>query len=136
MSEHLIQKNYDFIKRLPSWAKTFAIKYCSNTASTYIFHGNIRDFLAQRTEEDEFRFVEIQDYIGDALFGYNGKILCYDRSSGISFVENPYNQLDPDASKNDYIHTMNDHVKKLIEKGESPEDAFRLADRKRRRKKW
>ena len=50
MSDHLIQKNYNFIRKLPEWAKTFAIKYCSNTASTFIFHGNIRDFLPQRTE--------------------------------------------------------------------------------------
>ena len=42
MAQHLIQKNYNFIQKLPEWAKTFAIKYCSNTASTYIFHGNIR----------------------------------------------------------------------------------------------
>lgn len=117
MSQHLIQKNYDFIKRLPSWAKNFAIKYCSNTASTYIFHGNIRDFLTQRTDEDEFKFVEIQDYIGDALFGYNGKIICYDRSSGIGFVENPYNQLDPDLTKNDYIRTMSDYITRSREDG-------------------
>ncbi len=107
MAEHHIQKNYSFIKKLPDWAKTFAIKYCSNTAGTYIFHGNIRDFLSQRTAEDTFKFVEIQDYIGDVLFGYKGRIVCYDRSSGISFVENPYLK-EKNANKNDYIATMND----------------------------
>jgi ATP-dependent 26S proteasome regulatory subunit len=105
MSQHLIQKNYNFIKKLPEWAKTFAIKYCSNTASAFIFHGNIRDFLSQRTEEDEFKFVKVQDYFADILFGYKGKILCYDRSSGVTFVENPYEQT-PNLTKNDFINTL------------------------------
>ncbi|HOV15434.1 MAG TPA: AAA family ATPase, partial [Spirochaetota bacterium] len=104
MSEHLIQKNYNFIKKLPEWAKIFAIKYCSNTASTFIFHGNIRDFLPQRTEDENFKFVKIQDYFADVLFGYKGKILCYDRSSGITFIESPYNK--EDTTKNDFINTM------------------------------
>ncbi len=104
MSEHLIQKNYNFIRKLPEWAKTFAIKYCSNTASTFIFHGNIRDFLPQRTEDENFKFVKIQDYFADVLFGYKGKILCYDRSGGITFIESPYGK--EDATKNDFINTM------------------------------
>ena len=104
VSEHLIQKNYNFIRKLPEWAKTFAIKYCSNTASTFIFHGNIRDFLPQRTEDENFKFVKIQDYFADVLFGYRGKIVCYDRSSGITFIENPYNK--EESTKNDFINTM------------------------------
>jgi len=124
MPEHQIQKNYNFIKKLPEWAKTFAIKYCSNTSSTFIFHGNIRDFLAQRTEEDEFKFVKIQDYFADILFGYKGRILCYDRSSGITFVENPFSE-EENGTKNDFIRTMldggasgnrSDKIKKLFSK--------------------
>jgi ATP-dependent 26S proteasome regulatory subunit len=105
MSQHLIQKNYNFIKKLPEWAKIFAIKYCSNTASTFIFHGNIRDFLSQRTEEDEFKFVKVQDYFADILFGYKGKIMCYDRSSGITFIESPFEPPE-NSTKNDFIKTM------------------------------
>jgi len=105
MSQHLIQKNYNFIKKLPEWSKTFAIKYCSNTASTFIFHGNIRDFLSQRTDEDEFKFVKVQDYFADILFGYKGKILCYDRSSGITFIENPYDKNES-STKMDFINTL------------------------------
>lgn len=105
MSQHLIQKNNNFIQRLPEWAKTFAIKYCSNTASTYIFHGNIRDFLAQRTSDNEFKFVKIQEYIADILFGHKGKIVCYDRSSGITFVENPFTEQ-KNTTKNDFIRTL------------------------------
>jgi len=104
VSEHLIQKNYNFIRKLPEWAKTFAIKYCSNTASTYIFHGNIRDFLAQRTSDNEYKFVKIQEYFADILFGYKGKIICYDRSSGISFIENPFDKTGA-TTKNDFIDT-------------------------------
>ncbi|MCG8568499.1 MAG: AAA family ATPase [Spirochaetes bacterium] len=105
MSQHLIQKNYNFIQRLPEWAKTFAIKYCSNTASTYIFHGNIRDFLPQRTGDDDFKFAKIQDYFADILFGHKGKIICYDRSSGISFVESPYEEK-ANTTKQDFVKTL------------------------------
>ena len=108
MSKYMIQKNYNFIKILPDWAKIFARKYCSNTTSTYIFHGNIRDFLAQRTGLKEFGFVDVQDYIADVLFGYNGKIICYDRSSGISFVESPYNNKS-NKTKDDYVFTLSKH---------------------------
>jgi ATP-dependent 26S proteasome regulatory subunit len=105
MAKFMIKKNSNFIRILPEWAKVFARKYCSNTTSTYIFHGNIRDFLAQRTGDKEFSFVDIQDYIADVLFGYNGKIICFDRSSGISFVENPYDTI-KNKTKNDYIYTL------------------------------
>lgn len=105
MSQHLIQKNYNFIQKLPEWAKIFAIKYCSNTANTYIFHGNIRDFLAQRTGINEFKFVEIQDYIADVLFGYKGRIICFDRSSGITFIEDPYNRSGV-STRQDFINSL------------------------------
>ncbi|HOJ63274.1 MAG TPA: AAA family ATPase [Spirochaetota bacterium] len=111
MSQHLIQKNYSFIKKLPEWAKTFAIKYCSNTSSTFIFHGNIRDFLPQRTDEDEFKFVKIQDYFADILFGYKGRIICFDRSSGISFIENPY-QSDGISTREDFIRIVGSDISK------------------------
>ncbi|MBN2544919.1 MAG: ATP-binding protein [Spirochaetes bacterium] len=109
MAQHLIQKNYSFIQKLPEWAKTFAIKYCSNTASTYIFHGNIRDFLAQRTGVSEFKFVEIQDYIADVLFGYKGRIVCFDRSSGIGFVENPFNKTGS-STKQDFVNSLSGYL--------------------------
>jgi hypothetical protein len=37
-----------------------------------------------------------------------------------------------------YVHTMNDHVKRLIEKGEDPETAFSMAQKKTKRgkKRW
>lgn len=109
MSQHLIQKNYGFIQKLPEWAKIFAIKYCSNTANTYIFHGNIRDFLAQRTGVNEFKFVEIQDYIADVLFGYKGRIICFDRSSGISFIEDPFNRSGV-STKQDFVNTLSSYL--------------------------
>ncbi len=108
MAQHMIQKNYNFIKKLPEWAKTFAIKYCSNTASTYIFHGNIRDFLAQRTGDNEYKFVKIQEYFADILFGYRGKIICYDRSSGITFIENANDKSGSNSNYEDFINTAID----------------------------
>lgn len=110
-SQHLIHKNYNFIKKLPEWAKIFAIKYCSNTSSTFIFHGNIRDFLPQRTEENEFKFVKIQDYIADILFGYKGRIICFDRSSGISFIENTYH-TEGIKTKEDFIKVVGSEMVK------------------------
>src|SRR4030042_3709483 len=125
MAKYMIKKNYEFIKTLPEWAKIFAKKYCSNTTSTYIFHGNIRDFLSQRTGDNEFSFVDIQDYIADVLFGYNGKIICYDRSSGISFVENPYDDR-LHKTKNDFINTLS----KQVIKNNSEENITNLFSKK------
>ena len=109
MSENQVQKtDREFINRLPEWMHTFVLKYKSNTASTFIFHGNIRDFLSQRTVDDEFKFVRIQDYFAEVLFGYKDHILCYDRSAGISFIENPNNKQDPYATRNDFIQSVID----------------------------
>lgn len=35
-----------------------------------------------------------------------------------------------------YIHTVNDHMKKLMEKGEDPETAFKIAKKKSRRRRY
>lgn len=35
-----------------------------------------------------------------------------------------------------YIHTYNEHFEKLIKKGEDPESAFRLMDKKKGRRRW
>ena len=85
MAEQLILKNLPFIKILPAWAQTLSIKYCSKTANLYIAHGNIRDYLPHKMNEDEFTFVRIQDYIAEVLFGNRDQIIFYDRSSGVSF---------------------------------------------------
>jgi SpoVK/Ycf46/Vps4 family AAA+-type ATPase len=85
MAEQLILKNLPFIKILPSWAQALSIKYCSKTANLYIAHGNIRDYLPHKMNEDEFTFVRIQEYISEVLFGNRDVIVFYDRSSGITF---------------------------------------------------
>ena len=54
MAEQLIVKNLPFIKILPTWAQALSIKYCSKTANLYIAHGNIRDYLPHKMNEDEF----------------------------------------------------------------------------------
>jgi len=54
------------------------------------------------------------------LFGYKGRIACFDRSSGISFVENPAG-IEKDANKNDYIVTMS---QLLGSKPENRKDLF------------
>ena len=81
---------------MPVWAKEFALKYGSNTSAMYILHGNIRDFLSQRTSATDFKFTTIQNYIADILFGFQGVIINFDRSSGITFYDND--------QKSEYIH--------------------------------
>ena len=80
MAEQLILKNLPFIKILPTWAQALSIKYCSKTANLYIAHGNIRDYLPHKMNEDEFTFVRIQEYVAEVLFGNRDVIVFYDRS--------------------------------------------------------
>jgi SpoVK/Ycf46/Vps4 family AAA+-type ATPase len=86
MGEQLILKSLPFIRILPNWAQELAYKYCSKTANLYIVHGNIRDFLPHKMNDNEFNFVKIQDYIAEVLFGNRDIIAFYDRSSGVGFV--------------------------------------------------
>ena len=85
MAEQLILKSLPFIRILPNWAQELAYKYCSKTANLYIVHGNIRDFLPHKMNDNEFNFVKIQNYIAEVLFGNRDLIAFYDRSAGVSF---------------------------------------------------
>jgi len=84
--EQRILTHLPFIRILPDWAQELSYKYCSNTANLFIVHGNIRDYLPHKTNENEFIFVKIQNYISEVLFGNRDIIIYYDRSSGISFA--------------------------------------------------
>ena len=85
MAEQLILKSLPFIRILPNWAQELAYKYCSKTANLYIVHGNIRDFLPHKMNDNEFKFVKIQNYIAEVLFGNRDLIAFYDRSAGVAF---------------------------------------------------
>jgi len=85
VAEQLILKSLPFIRILPNWAQELAYKYCSKTANLYIVHGNIRDFLPHKMNDDEFNFVKIQNYIAEVLFGNRDLIAFYDRSAGVTF---------------------------------------------------
>ncbi len=85
MAEQLILKSLPFIRILPNWAQELAYKYCSKTANLYIVHGNIRDFLPHKMNDNEFNFVKIQNYIAEVLFGNRDIISFYDRSAGVTF---------------------------------------------------
>ena len=80
------EKNKGFIDTLPGWGREFANKYASKTANLYILHGNIRDYLPHQTNEGEFTFTRIQDYIAERIFGNQNIIVFYDRSSGVVFL--------------------------------------------------
>ena len=106
-----IAKNSDRIKNWPEWVREFAIKYGSKTANLYIVHGNIRDLLPKETEEGEFTFAEIHQYIAEKIFGNQDIIAYYDRSNGVSFCtegmareyEAVLSKCFPDVEKNDFI---------------------------------
>ncbi|MDR2258132.1 MAG: AAA family ATPase [Treponema sp.] len=85
--DQYIYRNQEYIKILPAWAQELANKYGSRTANLYILHGNIRDYLPHRRKEDEFTFTRVQEYISEVLFGNQDIIAFYDRSGGVTFVE-------------------------------------------------
>ncbi|HQG39852.1 MAG TPA: ATP-binding protein, partial [Spirochaetales bacterium] len=124
MPEQLIVKNLPFIKILPRWAQELSYKYCSKTANLYILHGNIRDFLPHKMDEDEFIFVKLQNYISEVLFGNRDIIIFWDRSSGISFctseMHREYVKLMkekyPDSSESDLFSSDPAVAFKLLEK--------------------
>jgi ATP-dependent 26S proteasome regulatory subunit len=92
VAEQRILTHLPFIRILPDWAQELSYKYCSNTANLFIVHGNIRDFLPHKTNEDEFIFVKIQNYISEVLFGNRDIIVYYDRSSGVTFARQDMRQ--------------------------------------------
>jgi len=89
MSEQYIYRSREYIKILPAWAQELANKYGSKTANLYILHGNIRDYLPHERKEGEFTIKRVQDYISEILFGNKDIIAYYDRSSGVTFSEEP-----------------------------------------------
>ncbi len=84
---HLIKNNNDYIANLPDWAQELSVKYCSKTANLYFIHGNIRDYLPHKLNDqnNEFIFVKIRDYISEVLFGNRDIIVFFDKSGGLSF---------------------------------------------------
>ncbi len=124
MSEQLILKNLPFIRILPAWAQELSYKYCSKTANLYIVHGNIRDFLPHKLEEDRFNFVKIQDYISEVLFGNRDIIVFYDRSSGVTFCE-------PEM-QSEYIKIMKEQIKGVTQAellSKNPVKAFHFLEK-------
>lgn len=124
MPEQLIVKNLPFIKILPRWAQELSYKYCSKTANLYILHGNIRDFLPHKMDEDEFIFVKLQNYISEVLFGNRDIIIFWDRSSGISFCT-------PEMQR-DYIKIMKEKFPDYSEAdlfSSDPVVAFKLLEK-------
>jgi len=106
-----VAENSERYKNWPAWVKEFGVKYRSKTANLYIVHGNIRDFLPKETEEGEFTFTEIHQYIAEKIFGNQDIIAYYDRSNGVSFCtdgmareyEAVLAKSFPDVEKTDFI---------------------------------
>jgi AAA+ superfamily predicted ATPase len=68
---------------LPSWARELSEKYYSRSFTMFVLHGNVRDLVPLRRQE-ETDFVPLEQFLSTALFGQRDLILHYDRG-GLSF---------------------------------------------------
>ncbi len=68
----------------PVWARELAHKYLSKTVNQFILHGNIRDIVLWR-QDDQVDFLRLSTFLSEELFGSRDVVLFYDRSSGIRF---------------------------------------------------
>src|SRR5215467_13005812 len=72
-----------YLDALPEWARDLSEKYYSRSFALFVLHGNVRDLVPLRTQEDT-SFVSLEDFLSRGLFGQRDLILHYDRG-GLSF---------------------------------------------------
>jgi AAA+ superfamily predicted ATPase len=75
-----------YIAHYPKWARDFARRYFTKTVTQFIVHGNVRDLVPIR-ENDEDNFVALREFLGDDLFAARDVVVYYDRSSGLHFAD-------------------------------------------------
>lgn len=69
----------------PDWAREFARKYFTKTYTQFILHGNVRDLVPTRDENDEPLYEPLRSFLAEDLFAPRDIVIFYDRSSGIHF---------------------------------------------------
>jgi AAA+ superfamily predicted ATPase len=75
---------FKHLENLPAWARELSEKYYSQTISTFVLHGNVRD-LAPWSRTAGVEFPSLPFFLRDALFGGRDIVLSYDRGCGLSF---------------------------------------------------
>jgi SpoVK/Ycf46/Vps4 family AAA+-type ATPase len=71
----------------PAWAKEFARKYFTKTLTQFILHGNVRDLVPTKDENDKVQYVPLRDFLSGDLFAARDIVVFYDRSGGIHFID-------------------------------------------------
>lgn len=86
----------------PGWATELARSYVAGSASVFLLHGNVHDFVAVERNNE---FVSLDDYLGNEMFGQRDVVLSYDRGRGIRFVASPTSERHG-AMQEDWQHTL------------------------------
>lgn len=66
---------------MASWSDHLIEKYLSRTIAMFVLHANVDDLVAW-----EGRYVPLQQYLNEALFGKRDLIFAYDRGGGLTFA--------------------------------------------------
>ena len=74
------------LESLPEWAQDLSEKYYSRTLSMFVLSGNVRD-VVPLAAGGTTRFVPLQQFLSQALFGKRDLVIMYDRGGGLSFAE-------------------------------------------------
>jgi len=72
------------LQGLPAWAQQLSEKYYSRTIALFVLHRNLRDLVPWATD-GKTRFLPLNRFLDEALFGSREIVLAYDRGGGISF---------------------------------------------------
>lgn len=72
-----------YLDGLPAWARELSEKYYSRSFALFLLSGNVRDLAALR-RNGQTEFVQVEEFLSNALFGQRDLILHYDRG-GLSF---------------------------------------------------
>ena len=72
------------LQGLPAWAQQLSEKYYSRTIALFVLHRNLRDLIPWATD-GKTRFLPLNRFLDEALFGSRELVLAYDRGGGISF---------------------------------------------------
>lgn len=71
----------------PDWAKELARKYFTKTLTTFILHGNVRDFVPTQNADGTEAYASLREFLVDDIFAARDVVILYDRSAGIHFSD-------------------------------------------------
>jgi SpoVK/Ycf46/Vps4 family AAA+-type ATPase len=74
------------MEHLPVWAQQFTEKYYSQTIAMFVLTGNVND-LAPVQDGKTTRYVPLNVFLNEEMFGRRDIVLAYDRGYGLSFAK-------------------------------------------------